>query len=243
MVHASVRAVGPVHGGPDEIHHAVLDAVAPSGTVMMYVGCQDGFDDVGRGIYTAAQEGEILQHQPPFDPQSSRASRDFGVLSEFFRSHPDTVCSDAVDSRVADHPLDYDVGRGTPYDRFVQAGGQVLLLGSRYDEVTLLHYVEHVADISDRRVVRFQVPLLRDGARTWVTCEQYDTSGDGVHPNWPHDFFARIIMDFVAKHQGTAACSVGPIGKAPSVRMDAQAFVAHAIPIMQRQAAQREPVL
>ncbi len=32
MVHASVRAVGPVHGGPDEIHHAVLDAMAPSGT-------------------------------------------------------------------------------------------------------------------------------------------------------------------------------------------------------------------
>jgi len=101
MVHASVRAIGPVFGGPDEIHRAVEDAVAPGGTVMMYVGCQDGFDEVGRNVYTPEQEADILAHQPAFDPHAARASRDFGILAEFFRSTPGTLCSGAVDGRVA----------------------------------------------------------------------------------------------------------------------------------------------
>ena len=36
MVHASVRAVGEVAGGPDEIHLALKDAVTADGTLMMY---------------------------------------------------------------------------------------------------------------------------------------------------------------------------------------------------------------
>ncbi len=96
MLHASVRAVGPVIGGPDEIHLAVADAIAPGGTVMMYVGCQDGFDDVGRGVLSPEEESAILAHQPAFDFQHARAARDFGVLAEFFRSYPGTICSHAV---------------------------------------------------------------------------------------------------------------------------------------------------
>jgi aminoglycoside 3-N-acetyltransferase len=250
MVHASVRAIGPVHGGPDEIHHAVLDAVSPGGTVMMYVGCQEGFDDVGRGHYSPAEERDVLEHQPVFNPHAARASRDFGILAEFFRSTPGTLCSAAVDGRVAargaraawltaDHKLDYDVGRGTPFDKFVQAGGRVLLLGASDDEVTLLHYAEHIADIPDRRVVRFQVPLLRNGQRTWVTCEQFDTGGNGVHPNWPNDFFARIVEDFLR----TQPNARGKVGNAESSLIDAGALVRHAVPLMERQARQKEPVL
>lgn len=248
MIHASLRAVGPVYGGPDEVHLAVQDACAPGGTVMMYVGCQDGFDDVGRGVYSAGQEAAMLAHQPVFDPQVARAARDLGALAEFFRSYPGTVCSTAVDGRVAargaraawlvaDQPLDYDVGRGSPFEKLCEAGGDVLLLGSSYDEVTLLHYAEHVADIPDRRVVRFQVPVRVNGERVWRACEQYDTSGAGVHPSWPPDFFARIVGAFVRRHSGTAACTTGRVGNADSVRCSAQALAQHAIAIMEARAA------
>jgi len=81
MVHASVRAVGPVHGGPDEIHLAIDEAVRPSGALMMFVGCQEGFDDVGRGVFSTEEEVAVLAHQPPFDFQNSRAARQFGVLA------------------------------------------------------------------------------------------------------------------------------------------------------------------
>ena len=79
MLHASVRAVGPIIGGPDEIHLAVEDAVGSAGTVMMFVGCQDGFDDVGRGVLSPELEAAILAHQPPFDFQHARAARAFGA--------------------------------------------------------------------------------------------------------------------------------------------------------------------
>ena len=83
MVHASVRSVGPVIGGPDEIHRAVVDAVSPDGTMMMVTGCPDGFDDVGRGKLSAAEEAQILAHQPAFDPAAARADRSNGTLAEF----------------------------------------------------------------------------------------------------------------------------------------------------------------
>ena len=34
MLHASVRAVGPVAGGPDQIHPALKDALTAEGTLM-----------------------------------------------------------------------------------------------------------------------------------------------------------------------------------------------------------------
>lgn len=49
MVHASVRAVGPIAGGPDQIHLALKDAVTTDGTLLMYAGCPDHHDEVGLG--------------------------------------------------------------------------------------------------------------------------------------------------------------------------------------------------
>ncbi len=247
MLHASARAIGRVDGGADEIHRAVEDAAAPGGTVMMYVGCGAGFDDVGRGIHTPAQEAELLANLPAFDPRIARANPDFGVLAELFRSSPGTVCSMSVGGRmaargprarwlVADQPWNYAYGRDSPLHKLFETGGKVLLLGSDHDQVTLLHYAEHIADFPEKRVARYKVPVVRDGARIWVDCEEFDTSGRGVHANWPERFFARIVDDFIARHRDTPFCSRGRVGGAESVLMDATRLVAHAVPIMERQA-------
>jgi aminoglycoside 3-N-acetyltransferase len=39
MLHASVRAVGAIAGGPDQIHLALKDAVSSQGTLIMYASC------------------------------------------------------------------------------------------------------------------------------------------------------------------------------------------------------------
>src|SRR4051794_34679622 len=39
MLHASIRAAGPIAGGPDEIHLALKDALTPDGTLIMYASC------------------------------------------------------------------------------------------------------------------------------------------------------------------------------------------------------------
>ena len=52
MVHASVRAVGEVAGGPDQIHLALKDALTAAGTLMMYASCPAHYDEIGRGNLT-----------------------------------------------------------------------------------------------------------------------------------------------------------------------------------------------
>lgn len=61
MLHTSVRAVGDVAGGPDEIHLALKDALTDSGTLFMYAGCPRYADDVGRGNLTPQEEAEVQE--------------------------------------------------------------------------------------------------------------------------------------------------------------------------------------
>ena len=39
MLHASVRSVGPIAGGPDDIHLALKDVLGGDGTLVMYASC------------------------------------------------------------------------------------------------------------------------------------------------------------------------------------------------------------
>lgn len=55
MLHASVRAVGEVAGGPDQIHLALKAVLTSQGTLMMYASCPRYYDEVGRGNLTMEQ--------------------------------------------------------------------------------------------------------------------------------------------------------------------------------------------
>jgi aminoglycoside 3-N-acetyltransferase len=96
MLHASVRAVGPVAGGPDQIHLALKDALTDAGTLMMYASASEGYDDVGRGHLPPIVERQIIDKQPAFDAATVRAARDNGVLVEFLRSYPGSLVNDHV---------------------------------------------------------------------------------------------------------------------------------------------------
>jgi len=244
MVHASLRAVGPVVGGPDVVHQAVVDAVSPGGAMMMYVGSPPGYDDVGRGHLTAEEEALLLDELPTFSADHTRANREHGALAEFFRSFPGTRCSANVGARmaahgdraawlVAEHPMNYGYGESSPMAKLVADGGRVLLLGSSHDEVTLLHYAEDVARFEGKRVVRYRTPVSIDGRREIREFEEFDTSG-GLHPAWPDDLFAQIVDGFIREQHGTTRCRTGKVGKADSVLMDAASLVATAVAHMER---------
>ena len=76
MVHASLRAIGEVAGGPDEVHLAIKDVITPEGTLVMYASCPRYVDEVGRGNLTPDEESEILDTLPAFDALSARQLRD-----------------------------------------------------------------------------------------------------------------------------------------------------------------------
>jgi aminoglycoside 3-N-acetyltransferase len=240
MVHASVRAVGEVAGGPDEIHLALKDAVTPDGTIFMYASCPQYVDEVGRGGLSAEEEMEILEKLPAFDARTGRSDRSNGALVEFLRTWPDSVVNDhparfvawGAQARhlIASQPWDFAFGRDSLLERFVQLDGRVLLLGSDHDNVTFLHYAEHVADIPDKRVARFQVPVLRDGERIWLDMLEFDTSSRGAHPNWSQHIFA----DIVDSHLLTTGNRGAMVGNAHSYLMDARPLLDHALDAMGR---------
>lgn len=243
MVHASVRAVGEVAGGPDEIHLAIKDALTPGGTLLTYAGCPRHVDEIGRGNLSQAEEAELLEKLPPFDADTARSARDHGVLVEFLRTYPGTLVNPHVARFAAwgrhagylfsSQPWDYAFGHGSALDRFVALDGRILLLGCDHDNVTFLHYVEHVADIPGRRVARFKVPVVEDGVRVWRDMEEFDTSGGGVHPNWPERFFARIVGAYVT----ASGREGGRIGDAWTYLLPARELLEFARPIMERLAS------
>lgn len=206
MVHASVRAVGEVAGGPDEIHLAIKDALTADGTLMMYAGCPRYADEVGRGNLSPAQEAEVLEKLPAFDANTARSARDHGILVEFLRTWPGSRVNAHVTRFIAwgkhagdlfsSQPWDYALGRDSALERLWRLDGKILLLGCHHDTVTFLHYVEHVADFPDKRIARFRVPVVEQGVRIWRDMVEVD-SAHGAHPNWPDRFFARLVDTFL----------------------------------------------
>ncbi len=241
-VHASVRAVGEVAGGPDEIHLALKDAVGAEGTIMMYAGCPRYYDEIGRGNLTAEEEAEVLEKLPAFDANTARSARDNGALVELLRTYSGSRVNDHVtrfvvwgrqaEYLISTQPWDYAYGRESAFDRLVELGGKILLLGSDHDNVTFLHYVEHIADIPDKRVVRFKVPVMENGERVWRAMEEFDTA-DAAHSHWPDHFFA-VIVDGYLNASGNRGERVGG---AMSYLLDAPALREYALPIMEAVAA------
>ena len=243
MLHASVRAVGEIAGGPDQIHLALKDVLTAQGTLMMYAGCPRYYDEVGRGNLDAREEREVLDKLPAFDAITARSARDHGVLVEFFRTYPEARVNDhvtrfAVWGRQAGHliseqPWDYAFGAGSALQRFVEMSGKILMLGADHDTVTFLHYVEHVADFPGKRIARYHVPVLDEtGRRIWRAQEEVD-SANGAHAQWPDRFFARVT-DTYLMNQRVAA---GSVGNAVSHLFRARGLFEFALPLMQAVAA------
>jgi aminoglycoside 3-N-acetyltransferase len=243
MVHASVRAVGDVAGGPDQIHGALKDALTEQGTLMMYAGCPRHYDEVGRGNLTAEEEAEVLEKLPAFDPGTARSARDHGVLVEFLRTSPGARVNDHVArfvfwGRRAEHlrapqPWNFAFGAGSALERFLELDGRILLLGSDHDAVTFLHYAEHVVDIPGKRIARYHVPVDEHGVRVWREQAEVDTSGAGAHPNWPDRFFAKLVDGYLA----TSGNGGGRVGHASSYLVRARGLLDFALPIMRAVAA------
>lgn len=238
MIHASMRAVGEILGGPDELINA-LEEVVRDGTLMSYLGCPSPFDEVGRARYSTEDTAYILEHSPVFDKYLAHAQRDFGTFAEFFRTHSkDVQISDNVGGRMAalgkrakwlvsNHSLNYGLGKGSPLEKLYQENGMLLLIGSDHDQVTLMHYAEAIAPIENKTILHLKVPLMQNGVRTWVDIEEFDSS-IGILPWTDERFFATIVDKFIEKNNIPS----NKIGGAVSYLLPAHELVDFAVELM-----------
>ena len=238
MLHASVRSVGAVAGGPDQIHLALKDALSSDGTLIMYASCPAHVDEVGRGHLTQDQERDLLEKLPAFDPFTARAQRENGTLVEFLRTYPGSKVNEHVTrfvvwggralDLISNQPWNYAFGHGSLLDRFVNLDGKILLLGCDHDNVTFLHYAEHIVDVPGKRVVKFKVPIGENGRRVWRDMEEFDSSGAGAHPNWPDRFFARLVDTYLRRIGNRG----GQVGDARAFLLDSRGLLEFALRVM-----------
>lgn len=229
MVHAALRRLGPLIGGPDTVISALLDAVGPQGTLLAYADWQ-GQEDIDTGF--------PREHIPPFDPLASRAHRGNGAFPELLRTTPGALRSGNPGASVvalgakggwftSNHPLDYGYGPHSPLAKLVADGGKVLMLGAPFDTITLLHHAEHLAEIA-HRITRYEAPLLVEGKPMWRIFEEYDTSR--APEGLAEDYFAEIVQAFLAGGRGHR----GYVASASSIVVPADEIVPFAVEWIER---------
>jgi len=238
MLHASVKALGWVVGGPDTVIQAVLDVVGPAGTLLMFAGWED--DTFALDTWEEARRQAYLAERAPFDPARSRADRRNSILAEYLRTWSGALRSDHPEASVValgrlaevltwDHPRAYAYGPGSPLDRLVDAGGASLVLGSPLSRVTLLHLAENLARVEGKRVVRYRMPVLQGGTRAWEAFEDFDTT-QHLTPKALPDYFGLVVRAFLDAGRGRE----GRAGRASACLLDARELVAFGTAWMER---------
>jgi aminoglycoside 3-N-acetyltransferase len=158
LVHASMRAVGPIDGGVATLVSSLRQAVGPRGSIVAptqtsnnsttsptFRAATQGLDRAGLARYVARIEG--------FDPATT-PSFGMGALAEHIRRDPDAVRSDhpqtsfaAVGPDAKDlmsvHDLDCHLGERSPLGALYEADATVLLLGVGYRACTAFHLAEY----------------------------------------------------------------------------------------------------
>jgi aminoglycoside N3'-acetyltransferase len=229
MVHASLRKLGPVEGGPQGVIAALDAATGPDGGWMMVLGAQNDWAWVNER--PEAGRAALLADAIPFDPLTTPAEEDVGYLAEAMRQHPGTQVTDNPEGRFAargalaeallqDAPWDDYYGPGSPLERLCDLDGQVLRVGADPDTVTLLHYAEYLAPVAHkRRVVRHRRVAGPQGPQVRTVSCLNDSEGI---VDWPgEDYFTTILKAYLA--QGRSAR--GLFGGAQSELLDAHDLV------------------
>ena len=168
MVHSSLRSFGLVEGGADAVLDALLDAIGPTGNLMLPT-----FN------YSSPPP------EPHFDPDETPGRT--GIIPETGRKRPGAIRSlhpthsvavlgPQADALTRDHLAGRAFGVGSPIDRLVQMGGKVLLVGVGFAANSTVHVAEEHAGVPKAPKVAplpvFNV-LMPDGA---ISTHKYDTS-------------------------------------------------------------------
>jgi len=213
LVHSSLKSLGRVDGGPETVIDALLDVLGPEG-LLVFPSFQKG------GEHKLLREGVV------FDVRSTPTGQ--GFLPETFRQRPCVIrslspthclaaCGPGAEEFLAGHEkCTVSVGHGTPFDKFVERGGKILLLGVTHACNTMLHYVENTGG----------APTV---SRELFTPTVIDAAGQ-THtvPTYPHMPGLRRNYERVEPELMAAGAQInGMVGQAVARLVDARAMAQH----------------
>ncbi|WP_239143667.1 aminoglycoside N(3)-acetyltransferase [Actinoplanes philippinensis] len=223
LVHSALRSVGFVVGHVQSVVHALLEVLGPAGTLVVPTHTGYNSDPAGWSNPPVPQSWwpVIRDENPGFDRVLS-PSRWVGVLPEVVRTWPGAVRSGhpqvsfaAVGARaaeiVAGHPVEDELGDGSPLGAVYRVDGKVLLIGCGHGNNTSMHLSE-TRQLRPRMDVNGAAVRDPDGRARWVTW---------TAPASDSSDFEEIGVAFDA----VGPVSVGLVGAAVSRLMSQRAVV------------------
>ncbi|MET7970262.1 AAC(3) family N-acetyltransferase [Micromonospora sp. NPDC005305] len=227
LVHASLRPLGFLCGGPEAVLLALRDVLGPAGTVVVPTHTPENSDPAewSNPPVPADWWPVIRDGMPGFDPAVT-PSRFMGALAELVRTWPGALRSDhphvsfaalgpAAARIVAEHERADMLGEGSPLARLYDLDADVLLLGVDHGSNTSLHLAEYRQPAPPRQRCGAAV-LTADGGREWVWWD--DVRLD-------EECFARLGADL----ETTGAVRLGPVGDGTGRLMRQRAAVDFAV--------------
>jgi len=130
LVHSSLKGIGWMPGGPEELVHAFQEVLTPDGTLLM-------------PAFTYGRETFRVGATPAATGLLSETFRTTGgVVRSWHPTHSISAWGKDAEALCADHHLREPFGADSPLDRFVDAGGRILLLGVTHTASSTVHVGE-----------------------------------------------------------------------------------------------------
>jgi aminoglycoside 3-N-acetyltransferase len=213
LVHSSLSSIGWVCGGPVAVVQALIDALEPSGTLVMptHTSANSEPSHWENPPVPASWWETIRTTMPGFDPLITPTTA-MGRIAEIFRTWPGALRSGhpqvsfaafgpSAGFITADHTLADALGDGSPLARVYDLDGHVLLLGVGYERNTSFHLAEYRTPGTSQIIEGASV--LEDGLPCWKTFYDLD---------WNSDPFPEIGTAF----ETASPVNVGTVGSATS---------------------------
>ena len=158
FVHSAMKQIGWIPGGAQALIEALQEVITPDGLIMMAAQSTDNSDPKNWSRPAVPEDWweTIRQEMPAYDPAKT-PTRSIGKVPELFRTFPDvkrsahpmwsvTAWGKDAEMFVAGHTIENGFGPGSPLEKFIEADGQILHIGSPWDSTTVWHYAEYGID-------------------------------------------------------------------------------------------------
>lgn len=153
MMHSSLSALGPVDGGAEAAVDALLDAVGPSGTLLVPAFRDSVWGDINDFTNSdcdcSASDRFCPSDQPGLQgviPEAVR--RRPGSLRSCHPTHSWVALGPAAEELLRGHKDCPTIcGRGNPFEALLELDGWVLILGVQVNTITLWHYYEEILEV------------------------------------------------------------------------------------------------
>jgi len=174
IVHASLKALGPIDGGAPTVVAALQEALGPKGTLLMPTFSHPTADGVWRMTETSSRTGAVTE--------AMRVCA--GAVRSCHPTHSVTAWGARAVELTNGHERTTAVGIDSPLHLAAKAGADILMIGCNFKACTMVHIAEsivrppYVGKVCYAGYDRDLVGIDRDGHRhtfTWI-----DTATDSA---------------------------------------------------------------